>query len=216
MNDEQWKIFAKAGRSAGAPRVWFPRSQFLDATTADVAGHGHDLGQPAAALVAQSRKEKLHLGLHRTLRHSLESSRRFNDEDPDIPDWLTAAECAARKPVSPFGRCQLYEECGLIAPARSAGGWHRYGPHRPRQAQHHHAAQGGGHEPRPDSRHVTHSGMKAPTLREILEIQLDTWKARHDRKPSEGRRSSRRRWSTSRAIARSRSTSSVISSGAFR
>ncbi len=46
-------------------------------------------------LVAQSRKGS-HLRLHRTLRHQPRVLTALQREDPDMSDWLTAAECAAR------------------------------------------------------------------------------------------------------------------------
>ena len=48
-------------------------------------------------------------------------------DTPDTRTELTAAECAARTALTARA-LRLYEEHGLIAPRRSAGGWRQYGP----------------------------------------------------------------------------------------
>jgi DNA-binding transcriptional MerR regulator len=45
----------------------------------------------------------------------------------DSSEWLSAAECASRTGLT-VRALRVYEECGLIAPRRSAGGWRMYGP----------------------------------------------------------------------------------------
>jgi DNA-binding transcriptional MerR regulator len=72
---------------------------------------------------------------------------------------------------------RVYEQFGLIAPRRSAGGWRQYGPHDlmklnaialPKTAGLSLAQIG----------EVTGSSAGEPTLQQILAIQLDTWKRR--------------------------------------
>jgi|SRR5882672_390854 len=90
-------------------------------------------------------------------------------------EWLTAAECARRTGLT-VRALRVYENYGLIKPGRSAAGWRRYG------------AQ--------DLLKLNEIGLlkvlgltlsqirdltrrpSSPTLRQLLELQLDTWKHR--------------------------------------
>jgi len=48
-------------------------------------------------------------------------------ESADPADWLSAADCASRTGLT-VRALRVYEEFGLIAPRRSAGGWRQDGP----------------------------------------------------------------------------------------
>ena len=49
-------------------------------------------------------------------------------ESVDPSEFLSAADCASRTGLTARA-LRVYEEFGLIAPRRSAGGWRQYGPH---------------------------------------------------------------------------------------
>ncbi len=53
--------------------------------------------------------------------------------DPSA-SFLSASEAASRLGVSAKA-LRLYEQCGLIAPIRSAAGWRAYGPDEMRRAR---------------------------------------------------------------------------------
>jgi len=97
-------------------------------------------------------------------------------ENVDPSEWLSAADCASRTGLTPRA-LRVYEEFGLIAPRRSAGGWRQYGPHDLMKINTIallktaglSLAQIGG---------VTRGSAGAPSLQQILAIQLDTWKRR--------------------------------------
>jgi DNA-binding transcriptional MerR regulator len=46
----------------------------------------------------------------------------------DPSELLSAADCASRTGLT-VRALRVYEEFGLVAPRRSAGGWRQYGPH---------------------------------------------------------------------------------------
>jgi MerR HTH family regulatory protein len=48
-------------------------------------------------------------------------------ESVDPSEFLSAADCASRTGLT-VRALRVYEEFGLIAPRRSAGGWRQYGP----------------------------------------------------------------------------------------
>jgi len=134
-------------------------------------------------------------------------------ESVEPSQWLSAADCASRTGLTARA-LRVYEEFGLIAPRRSAGGWRQYGPHdlmklnaiallKPAGLS---LAQIG---------EVTCSNAGEPTLRQILAIQLDTWNRRRAM-PSADRRSRRRRSVACGPISRSASTSCATSSGALK
>ena len=97
-------------------------------------------------------------------------------ETVDPSEWLSAADCAARTGLT-VRALRVYEEFGLIAPRRSAGGWRQYGPHDLVQLNTIALLKTAGLS-LAQIREVTCSNAGEPTLQEILAIQLDTWKRR--------------------------------------
>lgn len=90
-------------------------------------------------------------------------------------EWLTAAECALRTGLT-VRALRVYENYGLITPGRSAAGWRRYGAKELLEL----------HEiallkvlglTLNQIRDLTRR-PSPPTLRQLLELQLDTWKRR--------------------------------------
>jgi DNA-binding transcriptional MerR regulator len=97
-------------------------------------------------------------------------------DKPDQPEWLTAAECASRTGLT-VRALRVYEEYGLIAPRRSAGGWRQYGPDDLVKLNTIAMLKTAGLS-LSQIRDVTRSSPRAPTLQQILEIQLGTWNTR--------------------------------------
>jgi DNA-binding transcriptional MerR regulator len=97
-------------------------------------------------------------------------------ESVDPSEWLSAAECASRTGLTARA-LRLYEEFGLIAPRRSAGGWRQYGPHDLMKLNTIALLKTAGLS-LAQIGEVTCSSAGEPTLRQILAIQLDTWKRR--------------------------------------
>ncbi len=93
----------------------------------------------------------------------------------DPSEWLSAADCAARTGLT-VRALRVYEEFGLIAPRRSAGGWRQYGPHDLLKLNTIALLKTAGLS-LVQIREVTRSGAGAgePPLRQILAIQLATW-----------------------------------------
>jgi DNA-binding transcriptional MerR regulator len=92
------------------------------------------------------------------------------------PEWLSAADCASRTGLT-VRALRVYEEFGLIAPRRSAGGWRQYGPHDLVKLNTIALLKTAGLS-LAQIREVTRSTAGEPTLQQILAIQLDTWKRR--------------------------------------
>ena len=89
--------------------------------------------------------------------------------------WLTAAECALRTGVTVRG-LRVYEKYGLIAPGRSAAGWRRYGAQELLKLNEIGLLKVLGltlNQIRDLTRRPS-----SPTLRQLLELQLRTWKHR--------------------------------------
>ncbi|MEA3175175.1 MAG: hypothetical protein QOF42_2586 [Gammaproteobacteria bacterium] len=97
-------------------------------------------------------------------------------ESVDPSGWLSAADCASRTGLT-VRALRVYEEFGLIAPPRSAGGWRQYGPHDLAKINTITLLKTAGLS-LAQIREVTCSGAGEPTLQQILAIQLDTWKRR--------------------------------------
>lgn len=97
-------------------------------------------------------------------------------DKPDSPESLTAAECAARTGLT-VRALRVYEEYGLISPRRSPGGWRLYGPEDLVKLNTIMVLKTAGLS-LTQIGEVTRAGSLAPSLREILEIQLETWKLR--------------------------------------
>jgi DNA-binding transcriptional MerR regulator len=95
-------------------------------------------------------------------------------ERVDPSEWLSAADCAARTGLT-VRALRVYEESGLIAPRRSAGGWRQYGPHDLAKLNTIALLKTAGLSLE-QIREVTGSSASEPTLQQILAIQLDTWK----------------------------------------
>ena len=90
-------------------------------------------------------------------------------------EWLTAAECAARTGLT-VRALRVYENYGLITPGRSAAGWRRYGAQELLKLNEIGLLKVLG---------LTLSQIRdltrrppSPTLRQLLELQRDTWKHR--------------------------------------
>jgi DNA-binding transcriptional MerR regulator len=97
-------------------------------------------------------------------------------ESVDPSEWLSAAHCASRTGLTPRA-LRVYEEFGLIAPRRSAGGWRQYGPHDLMKLNTIALLKTAGLS-LAQIGEVTCSRAGEPTLQQILAIQLDTWKRR--------------------------------------
>ena len=90
-------------------------------------------------------------------------------------EWLTAAECASRTGLT-VRALRVYENYGLIKPGRSAAGWRRYGAQELLKLNEIGLLKVLG---------LTLSQIRdltrrpsSPTLRQLLELQRDTWKHR--------------------------------------
>jgi len=90
-------------------------------------------------------------------------------------EWLTAAECALRTGLT-VRALRVYENYGLITPGRSAAGWRRYGAEELLKLNEIGLLKVLGltlNQIRDLTRRPS-----SPTLRQLLELQLDTWKHR--------------------------------------
>lgn len=94
----------------------------------------------------------------------------------DPSEWLSAADCASRTGLTARA-LRVYEEFGLIAPRRSAGGWRQYGPHDLMKLNTIALLKTAGLS-LAQIGEVTCRSAGEPTLQQILAIQLDTWKRR--------------------------------------
>jgi DNA-binding transcriptional MerR regulator len=89
--------------------------------------------------------------------------------------WLTAAECALRTGLT-VRALRVYENYGLITPGRSAAGWRRYGAQELLKLNEIGLLKVLGFTLN-QIRDLTRR-PSSPKLRELLELQLDTWKHR--------------------------------------
>ncbi len=89
--------------------------------------------------------------------------------------WLTAAECALRTGLT-VRALRVYEKYGLITPGRSAAGWRRYGAQELLKLNEIGLLKVLGLTLK-QIRDLTRR-PSSPTLRELLELQLGTWKHR--------------------------------------
>lgn len=90
-------------------------------------------------------------------------------------EWLTAAECALRTGLT-VRALRVYENYGLITPGRSAAGWRRYGARELLKLNEIGLLKILGltlSQIRDLTRRPSH-----PSLRQLLELQLGTWKHR--------------------------------------
>src|ERR1700691_43796 len=97
-------------------------------------------------------------------------------ESVDPSEWLSAADCASR-PGLTARALRVYEEFGLIAPRRSAGGWRQYGSHDLMKLNTIALLKNAGFSLAQIGEATCRSAGE-PTLQQILTIQLDTWKHR--------------------------------------
>jgi DNA-binding transcriptional MerR regulator len=97
-------------------------------------------------------------------------------EGVDPPEFLSAADCAARTGLT-VRALRVYEELGLIAPRRSAGGWRQYGPRDLMKLNTIALLKTAGLS-LAQIGEVTRNSAAEPNLQQILAIQLDTWKRR--------------------------------------
>lgn len=89
---------------------------------------------------------------------------------------LSAAECAARTGLSTRA-LRLYEEHGLIAPRRSSGGWRQYGAEDLVRLNSIALLKSAGLT-LAQIASLLGVGDRAPTLTQLLAMQLDVWKIR--------------------------------------
>src|ERR1700733_1574178 len=90
-------------------------------------------------------------------------------------EWLTAAGCALRTGLT-VRALRVYENYGLIAPGRSAAGWRRYGAQELLKLNEIGLLKVLGltlNQIRDLTRRPS-----APTLRQLLELQLGAWRSR--------------------------------------
>jgi DNA-binding transcriptional MerR regulator len=97
-------------------------------------------------------------------------------ESADPSEFLSAADCASRTGLT-VRALRVYEEFGLIAPRRSAGGWRQYGSRELVKLNTIASLKTAGLS-LAQIGEVTCSSAGEPTLQQILAIQLDTWKRR--------------------------------------
>ena len=97
-------------------------------------------------------------------------------ESVDPSQFLSAADCASRTGLTARA-LRVYEEFGLIAPRRSAGGWRQYGPHDLMKLNTIALLKAAGLS-LAQIGEVTCNGAGEPTWQQILAVQLDTWKRR--------------------------------------
>jgi DNA-binding transcriptional MerR regulator len=97
-------------------------------------------------------------------------------ESVEPSEWLSTADCASRTGLTARA-LRVYEDFGLIAPRRSAGGWRQYGPHDLMRLNAITLLKTAGLS-LAQIGDVTCNSAGEPTLRQILAIQLDTWKRR--------------------------------------
>ncbi|HEU4617594.1 MAG TPA: MerR family transcriptional regulator [Gammaproteobacteria bacterium] len=90
-------------------------------------------------------------------------------------EWLTAAECALRTGLT-VRALRVYENYGLIAPGRSADGWRRYGARELLKLNQIGLLKVLGLTLN-QIRDLTR-GPSSPTLGQLLELQVGTWKRR--------------------------------------
>jgi DNA-binding transcriptional MerR regulator len=90
-------------------------------------------------------------------------------------EWLTAAECASRTGLT-IRALRVYENYGLVKPGRSAAGWRRYGAQELLKLNEIGLLKVLGLT-LIQIRDLTQRAL-SPTLRQLLELQLDTWKRR--------------------------------------
>jgi len=91
-------------------------------------------------------------------------------------DGLSAAECATRTGLT-VRALRVYEDNGLIQPKRTAGGWRCYGPHELVRLNTIGVLKTAGLT-LSQIREVTRLSEEGPTLRHVLEIQIDVWRQR--------------------------------------
>ncbi len=91
------------------------------------------------------------------------------------PEWLTAAECAARTGLT-VRALRVYENYGLITPGRSAAGWRRYGAQELLKLNEIGLLKVLGLTL--NQIHDLTRRPSPPSLRQLLELQLGTWKHR--------------------------------------
>jgi DNA-binding transcriptional MerR regulator len=94
----------------------------------------------------------------------------------DKEDGLTAAECAARTGLT-VRALRVYEDYGLIAPKRTAGGWRWYGKAELVRLNTIALLKTAGLT-LSQIRHVTTLSERGPSLKHVLEMQADAWRQR--------------------------------------
>src|SRR5262245_36360175 len=91
-------------------------------------------------------------------------------------DGLTAAECAARTGLT-VRALRVYEDYGLIAPKRTAGGWRWYGKAELVRLNTIGLLKTAGLT-LAQIRQVTMLNEQGPPLRHVLGMQIDAWRQR--------------------------------------
>ena len=97
-------------------------------------------------------------------------------EQKNKEDGLTAAECAARTGLT-VRALRVYEDCGLIAPKRTAGGWRWYGKAELVRLNTIALLKTAGLT-LAQIRQVTTLSERGPPLKHVLEMQVDAWRQR--------------------------------------
>jgi DNA-binding transcriptional MerR regulator len=97
-------------------------------------------------------------------------------ETVDRSKWLSAADCASRTGLT-VRALRVYEEFGLLAPRRSAGGWRQYGADDLMKLNTIALLKTAGLS-LAQIGEVTCSSPDEPTLQQIFAIQLDAWRRR--------------------------------------
>jgi DNA-binding transcriptional MerR regulator len=94
----------------------------------------------------------------------------------DKEDGLTAAECAARTGLT-VRALRVYEDYGLIAPKRTPSGWRWYGKAELVRLNTIALLKTAGLT-LSQIRHVTKLSERGPSLKHLLEMQVDAWRQR--------------------------------------
>ena len=97
-------------------------------------------------------------------------------EQDDKEDGLTAAECAARTGLT-VRALRVYEDYGLIAPKRPPNGWRWYGKTELVRLNTIGLLKTAGLT-LSQIRHVTTLSERGPSLRQVLQMQIEAWRQR--------------------------------------
>jgi DNA-binding transcriptional MerR regulator len=114
-----------------------------------------------------------------TLRHTLKFATRLREaivNNKSDPTTLTAAECACRTGLT-VRALRVYEDLGLISPLRTTSGWRYYGERELIRLNTITLLKSAGLT-LAQIRTATNVNRQDPSLKHVLEMQVDAWKAK--------------------------------------